>query len=185
MDSIEITIIRTGAATAVAAKYLSRADSEVALICGCGNQGKISLKAISEVRQLKKIYAYDIDVEVVMHLLRNSVGKKHRDSHATDFVEAAQESDIIVTCTPARKYFLKEAHVSPERLSRLSDLTMKKNRKSIRLLIKSNKLIDSIDQCATIGELHHAIELGVMKKTDVHAKLGQILWLKKWKGVGR
>src|SRR5436305_11370440 len=36
MDSIEITILRTGAATAVAAKYLSRENARTALICGCG-----------------------------------------------------------------------------------------------------------------------------------------------------
>ncbi|HKP35692.1 MAG TPA: hypothetical protein VJT71_02450 [Pyrinomonadaceae bacterium] len=40
MDSIEITILRTGAATAVAAKYLARPDSKSILICGCGNQGR-------------------------------------------------------------------------------------------------------------------------------------------------
>ncbi|HUQ50374.1 MAG TPA: hypothetical protein VM056_06645, partial [Terriglobales bacterium] len=39
MDSIEITIQRTGAATAVAAKHLARKDSSTALICGCGLQG--------------------------------------------------------------------------------------------------------------------------------------------------
>ena len=38
MDSIEITILRTGAATGVAAKYLSRPDSKIVAICGCGNQ---------------------------------------------------------------------------------------------------------------------------------------------------
>jgi alanine dehydrogenase len=49
MGSIEITIQRTGAATAVAAKYLARSDSKIATICGCGNQGRISLRAISKV----------------------------------------------------------------------------------------------------------------------------------------
>src|SRR4030095_2943342 len=61
MDSIEITIIRTGAATGIAAKYLALPDAKVATICGCGNQGKISLKALMEVRKLEKIYAFDID----------------------------------------------------------------------------------------------------------------------------
>ena len=46
MDSIEVTIQRTGAATAVAAKYLARADSSTVTICGVGNQGRIQLKAI-------------------------------------------------------------------------------------------------------------------------------------------
>jgi alanine dehydrogenase len=45
MDSIEITIRRTGAATAVAAKYLARSNSRIATICGCGNQGRIHAQA--------------------------------------------------------------------------------------------------------------------------------------------
>src|SRR5215211_5438174 len=49
MDSIEITIQRTGAATAVAAKYLARANSKVVTVCGCGNQGRISLRALKVV----------------------------------------------------------------------------------------------------------------------------------------
>jgi alanine dehydrogenase len=42
MDSKEVTIKRTGAATAVAAKYLARPNSSVATIVGCGIQGRTS-----------------------------------------------------------------------------------------------------------------------------------------------
>src|SRR5262245_52871324 len=55
MDSIEITIMRTGAATGVAAKHLAPAYASVATICGCGNQGRISLKALLQVMKLKKV----------------------------------------------------------------------------------------------------------------------------------
>src|SRR5215510_7703255 len=58
MDSIEITIIRTGAATGVAAKYLARSDASVATIVGCGNQGRISLRALTTVRKLETAYAF-------------------------------------------------------------------------------------------------------------------------------
>ena len=61
MDSIELTIIRTGAATAVAAKYLSRKDASSMLICGCGDQGRISLEAVLKVRNIDRVFAYDID----------------------------------------------------------------------------------------------------------------------------
>jgi alanine dehydrogenase len=61
MDSIEITILRTGAATAVAAKYLARDDARVATICGCGNQGRIQLKALMKVRAFEQVYAFDLD----------------------------------------------------------------------------------------------------------------------------
>src|SRR5215213_11770720 len=61
MDSIEITIQRTGAATAVAAKYLARPDAKVATVCGCGVQGRVQLKSLARVLRLEKVYAYDRD----------------------------------------------------------------------------------------------------------------------------
>src|SRR5262245_26280041 len=61
MDSIEITLLRTGAATAVAAKYLARDDSRVVTICGCGNQGRIQLKALTCVLPIERAFAFDAD----------------------------------------------------------------------------------------------------------------------------
>jgi alanine dehydrogenase len=62
MDSIEITIQRTGAATAVAAKYLARSDSKTITICGCGNQGAVSVRALANIFSLEKVFAYDVNV---------------------------------------------------------------------------------------------------------------------------
>src|ERR1043165_1180139 len=61
MDSIEITILRTGAATAVAAKFLARDDARTALICGCGLQGRIQAKALARVRPIETLFALDND----------------------------------------------------------------------------------------------------------------------------
>src|SRR5918911_1627248 len=61
MDSIEITILRTGAATAVAAKALARDDARTALICGCGLQGRIQAKALARVRPIEKFFALDAE----------------------------------------------------------------------------------------------------------------------------
>src|SRR6476620_5677246 len=55
MDSIEITINRTGAATALAARYLARPDSAVATICGCGAQGRIQLVALKHMLPLEQV----------------------------------------------------------------------------------------------------------------------------------
>src|SRR5215510_5166995 len=60
-DSMEITIKRTAAATAVAAKYLARTNSSVVTICGCGEQGRSQLRALSLVLPLRKVYAIDIN----------------------------------------------------------------------------------------------------------------------------
>ncbi len=53
MDSIEVTINRTGAATTLAARYLARRDSRVATICGAGVQGRIQARAIAAAFQAR------------------------------------------------------------------------------------------------------------------------------------
>src|SRR5688572_3882268 len=63
LDSREITSLRTGAATAVAAKHLARADASVATICGCGVQGRTQLAGVAAVRALRRVYAVDRHAE--------------------------------------------------------------------------------------------------------------------------
>ncbi|MDP9349447.1 MAG: ornithine cyclodeaminase family protein, partial [Gemmatimonadota bacterium] len=58
LDSVEITVQRTAAATAVAAKYLARPDSRVVTICGTGTQGRAQLRFLSRVLPLERVYAY-------------------------------------------------------------------------------------------------------------------------------
>jgi len=53
--------LRTGAATGVATKYLSRADSRVAAIIGTGGQARTQLEAIAAVRKLESVRAYGRD----------------------------------------------------------------------------------------------------------------------------
>ena len=61
MDCVWITAKRTGAATAVAAKYLARPNSEVVGILGCGVQGRSNLEALHVCLPLKRVLAYDVD----------------------------------------------------------------------------------------------------------------------------
>src|SRR5262249_9209506 len=61
MDSIEIASSRTGPATGTAGRHLGRTDESSATICGCGNQGRVSLRALARVRPLTQAYAWDID----------------------------------------------------------------------------------------------------------------------------
>ena len=57
---MEITSTNCGR-TVVAAKYLARKNSSVATICGCGEQGRAHVRALSLMFPFRKIYAFDID----------------------------------------------------------------------------------------------------------------------------
>ncbi len=61
MDCVWITALRTGAATAVAAKYLARPDSSTVGILGCGVQGRSNLEALNVLFPLQRVMAYDLD----------------------------------------------------------------------------------------------------------------------------
>jgi len=61
MDCAWITAMRTGASAGVSAKYLARADSEVAAIVGCGVQARPSLAALVEtLPALAAVRCYDL-----------------------------------------------------------------------------------------------------------------------------
>jgi ornithine cyclodeaminase/alanine dehydrogenase-like protein (mu-crystallin family) len=43
-------------------------------------------------------------------------------------------------------------------------------------LMRGNKVVaDILEQCATIGELHHALEKGLLTRAEVHAELGEVV----------
>lgn len=177
MDSTEITVLRTGAATAVAAKHLARPDSKVATICGCGNQGRISLTAIMKVRPLERALAFDVNQAQAARFaqeLSDELGIEV--SVATDLAAAIGQSDICVTCTPSKKYFLNDAYVAPGTLvAAVGADNEEKQELDPTLMHRSKVVVDLLEQCATIGDLHHAIERGLMSRNDVHAELGEVV----------
>jgi ornithine cyclodeaminase/alanine dehydrogenase-like protein (mu-crystallin family) len=61
MDCVWITGMRTGAATAVAARYLARPDSSVVGVLGCGVQGRTNVEALQVLFPLERVMAYDLD----------------------------------------------------------------------------------------------------------------------------
>jgi len=181
MDSIEITILRTGAATAVAAKYLATENARVATICGCGNQGRISLKALMKVRQLEKVYVFDIDKEKAQKFADELPAELQLViALAGDLPTAFSDSDIIVTCTPAHQPFVQLSNIKPGTfIAAVGADNEEKQELETGLASKSKLVVDLLEQCAVVGELHHALEAGAMTINDVHAELGEIISGKK------
>jgi alanine dehydrogenase len=185
MDSIEITVIRTGAATAVAAKYLSRADAETAMIFGAGNQGRISLQAISKVRDLRRAFVFDIDGRRAKSFAEDlSKDLQIPIEPVADFAAAVSQSDICVTCTPSKEFYLMRHHISPGTFIAAVGSDSEEKQELEPAILKDSKIVaDILEQCASIGELHHALSAGVLSREDVHAELGEIIAGKKPAGT--
>jgi ornithine cyclodeaminase/alanine dehydrogenase len=181
MDSIEITILRTGAATAVAAKYLACDDAKVAIICGCGNQGRIQLKALTKAVALEHVYAFDLDhaqAERFAGALSDELGIEVQA--VRDLARAARQSDVCVTCTPSRQFFLNREDVSPGTfIAAVGADDERKQELDPRLFAGNKIVVDVLEQCAAIGDLHHALDQGLITRADVHAELGEVVAGKK------
>ena len=177
MDSIEITIQRTGAATAVAAKYLARRDSKTLTICGCGNQGRVSFRALQNLFPFKEVFAFDLDNSQVEAFATNLSGETRATViPASELEEAIKQSDVIVTCTPSKQFFLRDAWVRPGTfIAAVGADSEDKQELEPTLLSRSKVVVDIVAQAASIGELHHAIDLGLSNKNDVYGELGEIV----------
>jgi len=101
MDCTWITAMRTGAATAVAAKYLARKDSASVGIVACGVQGRSNLEALSCQFRLERVKAYDIFPEIGRRFAEE-MGE--RIGVAVEPVATAEkairEMDLVVTSGP-------------------------------------------------------------------------------------
>src|SRR4030095_7951692 len=114
MDSASVTALRTGAATAVAAKFLARPDARTATIVGCGVQGELQLAAITTVLPLQRVMLFDIDHTRAESLAARAAGKNGVRLEAIKDLQAAlRGSDVCVTCTTARRAFIRENDVAP------------------------------------------------------------------------
>ncbi|MBI4164816.1 MAG: ornithine cyclodeaminase family protein [Acidobacteria bacterium] len=105
MDCTWITAMRTGAATAVAAKYLARPDSSSVGIVACGVQGRSNLEALSCIFPVKEVKAYDIRPEAALAYAAEMTGRLGVKVDAVTSAEAAVRNlDIVVTSGPILKH---------------------------------------------------------------------------------
>jgi alanine dehydrogenase len=181
MDSIEITILRTAAATAVAAKHLARPDSRAVAICGCGNQGRAQLRALSSVLRLERAFVFDADPRRAAEFVREMTGQVGLQIEASpDIATATVRSDVIVTCTPSRLPFLRREHVRPGTfIAAVGADSPEKQELDPSVLASSKVVVDVLRQCEEIGELHHALKASLIRREDVYAELGELAAGKK------
>jgi len=177
IDSMEITALRTGAATAVAARYLARPDARVATIVGCGRQGRIQLAALTRVRKLERVYAVDRDATISREFADRMSAELGVDVRpVAALAEAARQSDLWVTCTPSRSPLLRREDVAPGAfVAAVGADSEHKQELDPGLLAAASVVVDSLEQSAAIGDLHHALRAGAMSLTDVHAELAEVV----------
>ena len=184
MDGTYVTALRTGAAGATGIKYLSREDSREVGLCGLGVQGRSQLMGLMEVRPgVERVKVYDVIPEAKKAFV-DEMKKKYA---GVQFVtvdtakEAAEGSDIVITCTPSPEAFIDGAWLKKGcHVSAIGADTGAKRELMTSVIERCDKLVvDFIPQAFVTGDFRIPKEEGVITEEDVYAELGQIVAGKK------
>jgi alanine dehydrogenase len=177
MHSGEVTLTRTAAATALAARYLARRDAATLTLCGCGVQGGAHVRALAQVLPLREVRLFDSDAAQVERLAAELVAVPGlRVERVTDLAAAVRTSDVCVTCTPSRTPVLTREALAPGLfVAAVGADHPAKQELEPEILAVAKLVVDHLEQCATIGELHHALARGVLSRAAVHAELPDLV----------
>ena len=177
MDSMTITTLRTAAASAVATRYLARAEAQTAAFIGCGAQARAHVAAIAAVCEMKLALVFDIDRKKSEQFAGEMRMLHTFEVRATDDLRhATAASDIVVTTTSSAKAFVGTGDISPGTfIAAVGADNEHKQEIDIALIQAGAVVVDDLDQCATIGDLHHALAAGVVTREGVRATLGDVV----------
>ncbi|MGH6786807.1 MAG: ornithine cyclodeaminase family protein [Novosphingobium sp.] len=177
LDSIEITLRRTAAATALAARHLARPDSATVAMIGCGDQARPQLEALAEVLPIRRCLAFDIAEGRAEAFAAGICASSEIDCRAVaDLRSATLASDVIVTCTTARAPLLDRGDVRPGAfVAAVGADVADKHEIAPALFAAATVVADVLAQCLAMGDLHHAVAAGAIEPAAVHAELGDLV----------
>jgi ornithine cyclodeaminase/alanine dehydrogenase-like protein (mu-crystallin family) len=179
-SGINIGTLRTGAAAAVGAKYLSRKDIEAVGVIGTGRIGRASLLCLSKVRDFDRVYAHS--------------GRRRDDGFASEMgrmlgvdviaaetsEEAVREADVLITATYATEpvvkgeWLRKGVHISG--MGADGPMKAELDGEAIRRIDKI--LIDG-EKCLKIKELAEPLKRGIIGLDDIYGRIGEVVAGKK------
>jgi ornithine cyclodeaminase/alanine dehydrogenase-like protein (mu-crystallin family) len=177
-----LTGIRTGAATGVAAKYMSRPDSRVLGIFGAGVQARYQVAALAEVRPLEEIRVFDIDARKAEAFAREVHVDLKIPAHAVSSPrDAVAGCDLVVSVTASKEPVFDGNWLEPgTHVSGVGSNSPGKCELDLATFQRSRIVVDFKDQVLQeAGDYKAALKTGALDEPPIYAELGDIVSGKK------
>ncbi|TGQ39439.1 ornithine cyclodeaminase family protein [Mesorhizobium sp. M00.F.Ca.ET.216.01.1.1] len=171
-----LTGVRTGAASAIATKYLSRPDAQTLGIIGTGAQSTYQLRATLAVRNIRRVFAWDTSLANL-----TAFGETVREFGLDYLPQVGREAvaanaDVLITVTPSQQALVQKQWVRPgTHISAMGADTKGKQELDPSLVATTAIFVDEAAQSFTIGECQHAYAAGLIGEKDVRASLGSVI----------
>ncbi|MCK5552482.1 MAG: ornithine cyclodeaminase family protein, partial [Deltaproteobacteria bacterium] len=178
IDGIYLTGVRTGAASAVATKYLSRTDSKALGIIGTGVQAGFQLAAILTVRPIEVCYLFDEIEDRGRRFAEDYADKLRVDLEVLSSPEeVVGKSDIVVTATTSPKpVFSGSSLRDGAHLNVIGAFTPETREVDSETVQKASLFVDSYEGVLSeAGDLLIPMEEGVISRQDIRAELSEVV----------
>ena len=181
-DGSHHTVMRTGSAAAVSAKWLARKDSEVLAIVGAGNMAVGVLATCNEVFPWKEVRVWSRSQATLDSFVKEQ-GTKYSGFNlvaSTNLEKVVRGADVVVTVTPARGPIVKNEwisngmHIAAVGADKSGDQELES-----AILTRARIFVDDIRQCRTDGEINVPLSQGILKEADIAGEIGEVIIGKK------
>ncbi|RLM90197.1 ornithine cyclodeaminase family protein [Halobellus sp. Atlit-38R] len=177
MDGRELTMLRTGAAAAVATDHLAVPDATSLGIVGAGVQSYTQLRAISQVRDIETVVISDLDEERVADFI--DAFEDEFDVRAGS-IEDAASCDVLSTVTPVESPIVpRDAVGEHTHINAMGADAEGKHELDDEILLDSKLVIDDYEQTTHSGEINVPWSEGVLDDDDIYGSVGEIVTEKK------
>ena len=185
LDNGYLTHIRTAAAGAISVNYLARETIQTVGVIGTGSQARFQLEALKQIRDFSNVIVYGrnpANVTKFIHEMEASLAVSV--SADSDAEVVVRESDVVITTTPTKTPIIKPEWVHPGlHITAMGSDAEHKQELAAAVLGKADLIVcDVKSQCFRLGELHHALNEGIITNDSPIVELGEITSGKK---IGR
>ncbi len=177
MNGEVLTAMRTGAASGLATRLLSRENSQVAAIIGAGAQAYTQLEAVCSVRDIKHAFVMDIETERAERFAETMSEKLSLPVEVLKDESALKEADIICTATSSSDPVLNDAGLKPGvHINGIGSYKPHMREIPEDTVIRAKVIVDSRSACLSeAGDLIQPIKNGKITEEHIHAELGEIV----------
>lgn len=178
MDGMVITKLRTAASAAVAAQVLSRPDSRLIGLIGCGAQADAQVVALAAVRPVEWVRVWGYFPQEAMRFCRRMRRQMPRVAFepCATIERCVRGVDVVVTITPSRRPLIQRAWLSPGvHINAIGADAPGKQELDPKILREATVIVDDYEQAIHGGELNVPVRRRQYDPDDIHASLGEIL----------
>jgi alanine dehydrogenase len=172
------TVMRTGAAAAVSAKWMARRNAKRLAIVGAGHMAEGTLATSIDIFPWEEVRVWSRTQATLDHFLATQQPKCPQLNlrMSTNLADVVSGADVVVTVTPARGPIVMDEWIAPgTHIAALGADKGGDQELDPKILQRARIFVDDIRQCRTDGEINVPLREGLIKEKDVAGEIGEII----------